>query len=207
MRSFLPVMIRRPLLGLAGLFIILVVLRVSSPAPARIDFDTAVDREDAPDAVAVTLSDRLLAVHTLALCVENLAQRITLESTASFEVFDHAFRDECRSPIGSGAQWLLASEWFGPAFLDSVNGIIDSERDLIVRAVRDDRAVGRPVRASVLWRTALASMAARLREFVRLVLLAFSPSPEPAAPVVSVVLLVLGAALGLSRRRAPRFSV
>ena len=75
MRSFLPVMIRRPLLGLAGLFIILVVLRVSSPAPARIDFDTAVDREDAPDAVAVTLSDRLLAVHTLALCVENLAQR------------------------------------------------------------------------------------------------------------------------------------
>ena len=104
-------------------------------------------------------------VHTLVLCLDSLAQRITIDSAAVFELFDHAFRDECRSAVGVGSQWVLASDWFGRAFTPAVLGILDSERDLVVSAVRADSAAGRPVRAAALWRTALLSMSVRLRDF------------------------------------------
>ena len=110
--------------------------------------------------------------------LETLATRITVESDAAFEVFDHAYRDECRSLIAGDPDWGLAAEWFGEPFLPAVYGILDTERELVVRAVRDDAAAGRPVRAAMLWRSALASMAARLREFVHLLVLAYSSAPD-----------------------------
>ena len=123
-----------------------------------------------------------MPVHTLALCLENLAGRITVASDAAFEVFDHAFRDECRSPIAGDPQWRMTAEWFGEPFLPAVYGILDSERELVVRAVRADGADGRPVRAAMLWRSALGSMAARLREFVRLLVLGYSSAPDTTPP-------------------------
>ena len=113
---------------------------------------------------------------------ETLAQRITVDSSAGFEVFDHAYRDQCRSRVGVGPQWRLAADWFGPPFMPAVHGILDAERDLVVRAVRDDDAAGRPPRAAALWRSALATMGSRLREFVRLLVLAYSSAQSSPVP-------------------------
>ena len=85
---------------------------------------------------------------------------------------------ECRSPIAGDPDSRLAAEWFGEPFLPAVYGILDTERELVVRAVRDGAAAGPPVGAAVLWRSALASMAARLREAVRLLVLAYSSAPD-----------------------------
>ena len=171
----------RSLYGLLLLAILFFILRLTAPVPPRIDFEPAADPAGVGSVEVPTLTERLVPVHALALCLDGLAARITLESTASFELFDHAFRDECRAGVGAGDQWRLAADWFGTAFLPTVSGILDSERALVVRAVRDDRAAGRVVRAAVLWRTALVSMAARLREFVRLLVLAYSPADRGSA--------------------------
>ena len=176
MGGFLSGVLRhRSLYGLLVLAI-LFILRLTAPAPPRIDFEPPVAPEGVVAASAPTLADRLVPVHSLALCLDGLAARITLGSSASFELFDHAYRDECRSAVGAGDQWRLAADWFGSAFMPAVFGILDSERELVVRAVRGDSAAGRPVRAALLWRTALVSMSARLREFVRLLVLAYSPA-------------------------------
>lgn len=178
-----PSFIRRPLLGMlliAGIFLL---LRLSTPEPGSLTFDSPATTADpaAPQPV-VPLAERLLPVHQLAVCLEDLAVRITVESSAAFEVFDHAYRDECRSPIAADPQWRLAAEWFGVPFMPAVYGILDAERDLVVRAVQEDRAAGRPVRAAALWRTALVTQASRLREFADLIVLAYAsaPSPRPA---------------------------
>ena len=178
MRSFLPAFLRRPLLTVVAVLFFFVLLRVTAPDPARIEFGPAAEAPVQPPPASIPLADRLLPVHTLALCLETLATRITVTSDAAFEVFDHAYRDECRSPIAGDADWRLAADWFGEPFLPAVYGILDTERELVVRAVRDDAAAGRPVRAAMLWRSALASMAARLREFVRLLVLAYSSAPD-----------------------------
>ena len=171
-----PAAVRRPLAGIAFLLAVFAFLCLSAPSPRGIDFAPPAEGVDPVAPSPVPLAERLLPVHALALCLETLAQRITVESTAAFEVFDHAYRDECRSSIAGNPQWRLASEWFGPPFMLAVHGILDSERELVVLAVRDDRAAGRPLRAAVLWRSALTSMASRLREFVRLLVLAYAPA-------------------------------
>ena len=188
MRPFVPSLVGRPLMGIAGLLALLFMFRFTAPGPATIDFEPAVAGDDAVAGEPVSLTEWLVPVHNLALCVETLARRITVESSASFELFDHAYRDECRcrSQIAADPQWRLAADWFGPAFMNAVYGILDSERDLVVRAVADDRALGRPVRAAALWRSALGSMAVRLREFTRLIVLAYSSAS--AAPDASLSL-------------------
>ena len=185
MRGLLSGVLRhRSLYGLLVLAILFFILRLTAPAPPRIDFEPPVAPEGVVAASAPTLADRLVPVHSLALCLDGLAARITIESTASFELFDHAYRDECRSAVGAGDQWRLAADWFGSAFMPAVFGILDSERELVVPAVRGDSAAGRPVRAALLWRTALVSMSARLREFVRLLVLAYSPAAVGSVPVL-----------------------
>ena len=188
MSNPVPSFLRRPLMGLlliAGIFLL---LRVSTPEPGSLTFDAPVAPAGAgePDPV-VPLADRLLPVHQLAVCLDELAVRITVESSAAFEVFDHAYRDECRSPIAGDPQWRLAAEWFGMPFMPAVYGILDAERDLVVRAVQEDRAAGRPgLRAAALWRTALVTQASRLREFGRSsrARVRFAPSdPSTARPV------------------------
>ena len=187
MSNPVPSFLRRPLMGLlliAGIFLL---LRVSTPEPGSLTFDAPVAPAGAgePDPV-VPLADRLLPVHQLAVCLDELAVRITVESSAAFEVFDHAYRDECRSPIAGDPQWRLAAEWFGTPFMPAVYGILDGERDLVVRAVQEDRAAGRPVRAAALWRTALVTQASRLREFADLLVLAYASAPS-APPTVRPV--------------------
>ena len=177
MRSFLIGFLRQPFVyGLLLLGVIFVILRFTAPTRPSIDFEPAAESAQPSAAETPVLADRLVPVHTLVLCLDSLAQRITIDSAAVFELFDHAFRDECRSAVGVGSQWVLASDWFGRAFTPAVLGILDSERDLVVSAVRADSAAGRPVRAAALWRTALLSMSVRLRDFVRLLVLAYSPA-------------------------------
>ena len=189
MPRFLDVLLRqRSIYGLLILLVLFFILRLTAPAPQRIDFKPAAESAGLAPEAAPTLTDRLVPVHSLALCLDGLAGRITVDSDAAFELFDVAYRDECRSAVGVGEPWRLAAEWFGPPFMPAVFGILDSERELVVRAVRDDSAAGRRVRAAALWRTALLSMSARLREFVRLLALAYSSadphrlSPSPAIP-------------------------
>ena len=145
MRSFLPAFLRRPLLTVVAVLFFFVLLCVTAPDPARIEFGPAAEAPVQPPPASIPLADRLLPVHILALCLETLATRITVASDAAFEVFDHAYRDECRSPIAGDPDWRLAAEWFGEPFLPAVYGILDTERELVVRAVRDDAAAGRPV--------------------------------------------------------------
>ena len=109
-----PAAVRRPLAGIAVLLAVFAFLRLSAPSPRGIDFAPPAEGVDPAAPSPVPLAERLLPVHALALCLETLAQRITVESTAAFEVFDHAYRDECRSSIAGNPQWRLASEWFGP---------------------------------------------------------------------------------------------
>ena len=177
MGRFLGVLLRqRSIYGLLILVIVFFVLRLTNPVRPRIDFEPPAESAGVVPVEAPTLTDRLVPVHSLALCLDGLAGRITVGSDASFQLFDVAYRDECRSAVGVGERWRLAADWFGPPFLPAVLGILDSERELVVRAVRDDSAAGRPVRAAALWRTALLSMSARLRELVRLLVLAYSPA-------------------------------
>lgn len=185
MSRFLGILLRqRSVYGLLVLVILFFVLRLTAPAPPRIDFEPAAESAALAPAAAPTLTDRLVPVHSLALCLDGLAGRITIDSHAAFELFDVAYRDECRSAVGVGEPWRLAAEWFGPPFMLAVLGILDSERELVVRVVRDDRAAGRRVRAAALWRTALLSMSERLREFARLLALVYSPaeSSRPSHP-------------------------
>lgn len=177
MRSFLIGVLRhRSVYGLLLLGVLFVIIRLTAPVRPSIDFEPAAESTQPSAAETPVLVDRLVPVHTLVLCLDSLAQRITVDSAAAFELFDHAFRDECRSAVGVGSQWVLASDWFGRAFTPAVLGILDSERDLVVGAVRADSAAGRSVRAAVLWRTALVSMSVRLRDFIRLLVLAYSPA-------------------------------
>ena len=189
MRRFITLLMRqRFVYGLLVLLILFFVLRLTAPVPPRVDFEPTAPSEGIVADQLPTLADRLVPVHSLALCLEGLAARITVDSTASFELFDVAYRDECRAAVGVGDHWTLAADWFGVSFMPAVFGILESERDLVVRAVRGDSASGRLVRAAALWRTALISMSARLREFVRLLALAYSPASreEPPTPLEEV---------------------
>ena len=191
MQYSLPAFLRRPLVGLCIIAAIFIALRLTTPDPDPLTFDDPVVAIDPGPVESVPLVDRLVPVHRLAICLDELALRITVESSAAFEVFDHAYRDECRSPVvATDPQWRIASEWFGRAFLPAIYGILDSERALVARAVQQDRATGRPLRAAALWRSALASQASRLREFADRLVLAYSSVPDlglaPLIPDASV---------------------
>ena len=204
MAPFLGALLRqRSIYGLLVLVIVFFVLRLTAPAPQRIDFEPAAESAGVSTVESPTLTDRLVPVHSLALCLDGLAGRITVDSDAAFELFDVAYRDECRSAVGVGEQWRLAADWFGPPFMPAVFGSLDSERELVVRAVRDDRAAGRRVRAAALWRTALLSMSARRREFVRLLALAYSPAdPYRLSPPNRALFLLRLLLRAIARREA-----
>ena len=67
MRSYVPAFLRRPLLSIVAVLFFFLLLRVTAPDPARIDFGPAAEAPVHPSPASIPLADRLLPVHTLAL--------------------------------------------------------------------------------------------------------------------------------------------